>query len=195
MVFLKLQNINKLYFGYEDIASALDISLQAARVSANRYVKKGILLRIKRNVYILKDNWKYLDQNKLFSIANIIQTPSYVSLLSALCYYEISTQIQQNYIESIALKRTKKVEIENTLFNYSLINKNLYSGFIKKDDFFIALPEKAFLDSVYLFSLGKYALDFTSIDFTKFDKKVLSDLLSNYPVKTKNIVKDKYGNL
>ena len=126
MKFLKLQNINKTYFGYEDIASVLGISRQAARVSANRYVKQGILIRIKRNMYILKDVWNTFDQKKIFSIANLIQTPSYISFTSALCFYETSTQMQQNFIESIAIKRTKLVIIENTIFNYSLINKNLY---------------------------------------------------------------------
>ncbi len=194
MKFLKLKNIEKNYFGYEDIANALGISLPAARVSANRYVKQGLLIRIKRNIYILKDNWRDFNQNTIFSLANLIQTPSYISLLSALCYYEISTQIQQNFIESIALKRTKQVEIENTIFNFSLINKNLYSGFIKKDDFFIALPEKAFADSMYLTSFGKYKLDFTAIDLTKLDSEVLFDTLDKYPDKTKKLVKEKYGN-
>lgn len=192
MKFLKLHNIKKLYFGYEDIAVALGISLQAARVSANRYVNQGILLRIKRNIYILKENWKNLNQNQIFCLANLIQTPSYISLLTALSYYDISTQIQQNFIESIALKRTKRIEIENTIFNYSLINKNIYSGFIKNNDFFIALPEKAFSDAIYLYSLKRYAIDFSAIDFDRLDKSKLNDLIQLYPEKTKKILREKY---
>lgn len=192
MKFLKLQNIQKNYFGYEDIAIAFGISLPAARVSANRYVRQGLLIRIKRNIYILKESWKNLNQNKLFNLANIIQTPSYISLLSALSYYELSTQIQQNFIESIAIKRTKQVTIENTIFNYSLINKNIYSGFVKQDDFFIALPEKAFLDALYLYSLKRYSIDFSAINFEKFDKNILKDLIQSYPLKTKKILQEKY---
>lgn len=195
MKYFKLQNINKIYFSYEDIANALQISYPAAKVSANRYVNQGLLIRIKRNMYILKDEWKNLNQNQLFSLANLIQTPSYISLLSALSYYEISTQIQQNYIESVVLKRSKQVEVQNTTFNYTLINKTLYSGFIKKDDFFIALPEKAFVDSIYLASFGKYKVDFSAIDITKFNRSIILDILKKYPKKTIKFLRAKYADI
>ncbi len=42
------------------------------------------------------------------------------------------------------------VNIKGSIFNYSRIRPNLYFGFVKKDGFFIAGPEKAFLDALYL---------------------------------------------
>ena len=127
MSFLELKKIEKLYFGYEDIARVLSITLQSARVTANRYVKKGLLIRAKRNIYLLNDRWLDLTREQKFIIANIIQTPSYISLMSALEYYEITTQIQQDFIESIALKRTKEVVLDHTFFNYIKI-VFLYTG-------------------------------------------------------------------
>lgn len=112
MKFLQLQNISKLYFGHEEIARALGITSNSAKVTASRYVKQGLLVRLKRNLYILKEKWFNLDREQKFVIANLIQTPSYVSLMTALDYYEITTQMQRDFIESIALKRTKGVEIE-----------------------------------------------------------------------------------
>ena len=50
----ELSKLNKLYFGYEDLARVLGISQASARVTASRYVRQGLLLRVKRNLYVLK---------------------------------------------------------------------------------------------------------------------------------------------
>ncbi|MFH1877400.1 MAG: hypothetical protein ABH883_01150 [Candidatus Omnitrophota bacterium] len=188
----KLKNITKLYFGYKDISVALGITDNSAKVTANRYVESGYLVRVKRNVYVLSEKWEYLEKEEKFLIANIIQVPSYISLMTALDYYEITTQIQRGFIESISIKRTKESEINGLNFVYSKINKRLYFGFEKKQDFFIASPEKAFLDALYLMSLGRYKLDISSIDMNKLDKGKISALLKVFPKKTERIY-SKYG--
>lgn len=188
MKYFDLLKIDKLIFGIEDISYSLGISIDAAKVSAVRYVKKGILLRVKKNMYLLKEKWKILDINEKFTLANFIQTPSYISLMTALDYYEITTQIQQNFFESIVQKRTKQVIVENAIFSYTRINKNLYFGFIKKDDFFIAEPEKAFLDTIYLTSIGRYNFDRDSLDINKLNRNVVLNLLIRYPRTVKNFV-------
>ena len=43
----KLRTIKKLYFGYEEIARSLGVAAASARVSANRYVRQGLLIRLK----------------------------------------------------------------------------------------------------------------------------------------------------
>ena len=84
MKYLKLKDIRKLYFGYEDIAAALGVAIGSARVSASRYVTQGFLIRIKRNIYILKERWDALTTEEIFSLSNLIQVPSYISLMTAL---------------------------------------------------------------------------------------------------------------
>ena len=130
---------------------------------------------------MLKDTWKDLDIKQKFKIANYIQTPSYISLLTALEYYDITTQMQQNFVESIALKRTKEIIIEETVFNFKRIDKKLYFGFLKLKDVFIAEPEKAFLDGIYLTSIGRYRLDMASIDFNKLEREKVLTLLKQFP--------------
>ena len=192
MKYIKLRNIEKLYFGYEEVAKALGISLVSARVSANRYVKQGLLLRVKRNLYVLKEKWEAMGRENKFVLANLAQVPSYISLMTALDYYEITTQMQRNFIESIAIKRTREINMEGAVFNYSKINKNLYFGFLKKRGFFIASPEKAFLDALYLASLKRYSIDVSSIDFTKLNKSILRKMIKKFPVKTQ-IALEGYG--
>jgi len=188
----KLRTIKKLYFGYEEIAKVLGISLASARVCANRYIRQGFLLRVKRNIYVRTDIWDALAQEELFCLANIAQTPSYVSLLTALGFYEITTQVQRSFIESIALKRTKEVSVAGTVFNYTRIKKPLYRGFVKKGDFFIATAEKALLDALYLMQLKRYSFDLTAIDFRKISKERLKKEARLFPEGILNPLKE-YG--
>jgi len=80
----ELQNIKKLYFGYEELARAFGISTASARVTASRYVSRGLLVRIKRNVYVLREVWNTATKEDRFVMANLGQVPSYLSLMTAL---------------------------------------------------------------------------------------------------------------
>lgn len=192
MKYFELNKIDKLYFRHEDIARALDITPESAKVSANRYVKQGLLVRVKRNIYVLKEKWKVLDREETFILANLGQVPSYISLMTALDHYEITTQMQRDFIESVAVKRTKAIEVEDRTFNYTKISTHLYFGFERAKDCFIATPEKAFLDALYLMSLGRYNFDVASIDLSKFDHDGIKRSIKKYPSKTKKLL-DSYG--
>lgn len=181
----ELRSINQLYFGYEDIARALAISPASARVSASRYVRLGILIRLKRNIYLQRERWQVASREERFALANLGQTPSYISLLSALDYHEITTQMQRGLIESVAVKRTKEISFNGSVFRYTKVSRDLYFGFIRQQDFFIATPEKAFLDAMYLMSFGHYALDLTAIDSDKLNRDEIRRLSRQYPMKTR----------
>jgi len=183
----KLTNIEKNLITNYDISKVLSISLESARVTASRYVKKGLLLRLKRELYILPQKFNYLKEEDFFSIANILQTPSYISLTSALSYYNITTQQTQKYIESIGLRRTVSYAVNDVQFNFMRIKKNLYSGFERMENFFIAMPEKAIADSIYLSALGKYNADFDAIDFDKISAKKVSAFINRTNKAAKNL--------
>ena len=192
MKLLELRTISKLYFGYEEIARVLGISLQSARVSASRYVRQGLLVRVKRNMYVLREVWNALGRAEKFLLVNMGQSPSYISLTTALDYYEITTQVQRDFFESVAVKRTKEIQVEGSIFRYSKIADNLYFGFKKEREFFIATPEKALVDAFYLMSYGRYALDVSALDSEKLNGDKILRLSTEFPLKTKNILK-KYG--
>ena len=194
MKHLRLNNISKFYFGYEDIAKTLGISAGSAKVTASRYVKQGILVRVKRNMYVLRSTWKAAGREEKFLLANLGQVPSYISLMSALDYYEITTQVQRNFFESSAIKRTKEIEIDGSIFKYVKINSAYYFGFKKEKDFFIATPEKALVDAFYLMSYGRYALDISALSAEKLDRKEIRRISNVFPLKTRSILK-KYGYL
>lgn len=184
----ELKKIDKFFFGYEDISKALAISKASAKITAARYAKQGFLLRVKRNLYVLKDGWIAADRDIKFQVVNMGQVPSYISLMTALDYYEITTQIQRDYFESIALKRSKVMSVGGSVFKYIKIAPDLYNGFKKEKDFFISTPEKALLDSFYLMSYGRYSLDLSSLDGNKLDRQEIERMSYNYPVKTRKML-------
>jgi len=185
MKFQDLRKIKRLYFGYEDISRALGITGASARVTANRYVGQGgILVRVKRNIYVLRERWNVLEKEEKFILANLIQVPSYISLMTAMEYYGVTTQVQRDFIESVAVKRSKETAVDGTVFNFSKIDKRLYFAFKREKGFFIAEPEKAFLDSLYLMSLNRYSFDMTSIDRDKLDMDKLRKTVKKYPQRT-----------
>ncbi|MBU2034341.1 MAG: type IV toxin-antitoxin system AbiEi family antitoxin domain-containing protein [Candidatus Omnitrophica bacterium] len=194
MNYTKIRQLNKLYFNYRDISRAFRISLGSSRVAATRLVKSGDLTRIKRNFYVLSQKWNSSSLEERFILANLIQVPSYISLMTALSYYEATTQVQRDFIESVVYYRTKLVEVMDSSFNYSKINRKLYFGFVKLKGFFIATAEKAFLDAFYLKSLRKYNFDITSVDFNKLNMKLIVSMAGKYPLLTRKLLL-KYGYL
>ena len=182
----ELNNSNKTILNIEDISKILSISKESAKVTANRYVKNNQLIRLKRNYYITPPKFEQLGEEELFKLANVIQVPSYISLTSALSYYNISTQQMQNVIESIVLKRTNYFKVENIELRFFIIKKVLYSDFIMKKDFFIATPEKSLADAVYLTSLSRYSCDFEAIDFSKINKQKVNQIIKQTNKRTQS---------
>jgi hypothetical protein len=129
-----------------------------------------------------------------FVLANMGQVPSYISLMTALDFYEITTQVQRDFFESVAVKRSKEIQLEGSTFRYVKVAPGLYHDFKKENNFFIASPEKALLDAVYLISYGRYSLDISALDVAKLDRKKIKRLSRTFPLKTKNLL-EKYGYL
>lgn len=194
MNYRKIGRLNKLYFNCRDIARAFGISPGSGRVAATRLVKSGDITRVKRNFYVLSQKWNSSSLEDRFILANLLQVPSYISLMTALSYYEVTTQVQPDFIESVGYYRTKFVEVKGSSFNYSKINRKLYFGFAKVKGFFIAVPEKAFLDALYLKSLKKYNFDLTSIDPGKLDMRRIRLMAGKYPILARKLLL-KYGYL
>jgi predicted transcriptional regulator of viral defense system len=191
----KLYKLSKLtFFTVEDAANILGIKKESASVFCSRYMKKGLLVKFKNNLYATSQKFESYDKKDILLTANMLQVPSYISLLTALDYYEITTQVQRNFAESISLKRSTEYDTEGILFKYYRIQKKYYFDFQKTNGIFIASKEKSFIDAVYLYSFGKYKLDINSLDLSKLDKTKINNLMRTYPEKTKKIVRKLFKN-
>lgn len=183
----KLQN--RLCFTVDELAAAARIRPESARVLASRYAQKGIFIRLKNNLYVLGQKWQNLAQGDFLAIANRLQVPSYVSFMTALMFYEVTSQVQRGFVESASLKRSISFDARDTSFNFYKLKKAYYFGFSRQDNIFIASKEKAFVDMVYLYGLGKYRFDASSLDLKKLDKNLIKDILKTFPAKTGEIAR------
>jgi predicted transcriptional regulator of viral defense system len=195
MSYSELLKIEKPFFSLDDVAYALGIQPTSAAVLCSRYVKKGLLVRLKRGLYARTEQVRNFDQANLFRLANFLQVPSYISLTTALSYYGLTTQVQRGFFESISLKRTRKFEVAQFTFHYSKISADLYKGFERVEGFFIALPEKALLDSFYLSSLGRYSLDTSALALSKVNGEVLENLLLLFPSRVRTFMENCCGEI
>ncbi|HSV43551.1 MAG TPA: hypothetical protein VLJ10_03265 [Candidatus Bathyarchaeia archaeon] len=173
--------MEKLFFTVDDIQKARGLDRASARVYCARKAACGDFIRLKKDFYVRKAEFSRYSLKQLFVIANFLQVPSYISLTTALQYYGLTTQVQQDFIESVSLKRTIQYEEGGVVFYFKKIAAGLYSGFRREGNFFIATPEKALLDSIYLSGMGRYALDETALELSKFDLKKVKAASKAYP--------------
>ena len=136
----------------QTVLSAKDIMLlwgeassDAARVRINYYTKGGDLYRIRRGFYA-----KNKDYNK-FELATKIFTPSYVSFESVLGQAGITFQ---HYNQIFIASYTKReIVADGQTYSYKRIKDAILTnpaGIENKDNYSIAIPERAFLDVIYL---------------------------------------------
>jgi predicted transcriptional regulator of viral defense system len=183
-----LSSIESLYFGYEEVAQALGIGVPSARVAATRYVRAGLLLRLKRNTYVLRSRWEHLAPKERFLLANAGQTPSYISFMTALDHHGLTSQIQRGVIESAAVKRTREMALNGWVFRYTRLSPQLYFGFQRIEGLFIAEPEKALLDACYLTAIGRYALDLHALEWDRFDRAKLDGMARKFPARARKMM-------
>ena len=179
-----LRAVSKLVLTVDDAARALAIRPASAVVFCHRAVKTGELMRLQRNRYMLRERWEHLSREERWQVANLLQVPSYISLTTALAYHELTTQAQPAYVESIAVHRSQVIEVGGTVFKYVKIAPALYFGFVRRDGVFIATPEKALADCMYLSSLYRYHLDWSSLETSRVNVAVLRRMLRRYPRRT-----------
>ncbi len=103
-----------------------------------------------------------------FEKANLILSPSYISLESALNYYGVLPQFTYS-ITSVTTQKSKRFEIGGKEYEYTKISRNFYSDFVKKDNFLIATPEKALVDLIYLASKKLRKVELTDLDMSIID--------------------------
>jgi len=180
----KLNTINKDYFTFSDLLKLWDGSSNSLKVLLSRAVKNGELKKLKTNIYIPSNRNVSIEK-----IANKIYYPSYLSFESALSSYGILSQIPYVLTFATPLK-TKKITLDDVRIEYRQIKKDLFFGFVLKDGLYVALPEKALLDSFYLASLGKLELNFKRLDYGKINKKRFNLWLKKYPEKMRKTIEN-----
>ena len=118
------------------------------------WAKSGKIIQLRRGLYTLADPYRKTDPHP-FTIANQLVTPSYVSLQSALAYYNLIPEDAPNITSITSRKRTGGLTTPLGNFTYHSIQSALFTEFHLQEvshsqNVFLARPEKALIDLIYL---------------------------------------------
>ena len=119
----------------------------------SRWVKSGNLIQLRRSLYVLSERHQKTSPHP-FLVANRLKRASYVSLQSALEYYGLIPEYVPS-VTSITTGRPEELVTPLGSFIFKHIKKALFSSYQAIDlgegqSAFIATPEKALMDLLYL---------------------------------------------
>lgn len=139
------------------------------RQQLNYWHNQGYIKSLAGGYYILAD--RVMDEMVLFMVANKIYEPSYVSLESALAYYEIIPETVLG-VTSISSRKTKQYESAWGVFSYRSVKPQTMIGYQVIENtpaikFKIAYLEKALLDYLYLNSEIQSLADFEGLRWNR----------------------------
>ena len=171
----KLQSLNRGFFTVSDMEKIIGLSRKSLRVKLTRMVAKKVLTRIKRGVYQLT-----LSEIDVKKIANQLYYPSYLSFETALSLYGILSQIP--FTQTFAtVKKSKKMTLWNTEVEFTKLKEELFFGYKLEQNIYIAEPEKALLDELYLVSRGKRGINIEELDLRDINKDKLLEYAKRFP--------------
>ncbi|MBU0672428.1 MAG: hypothetical protein KJ732_05325 [Candidatus Margulisbacteria bacterium] len=142
---------NPLFGG--DVAELFAANPQVLRNQLLRWKKRGLIVSLRRGLYALSREERGTVLSRELIAATLYQ-PSYISLETALSYYKMIPE-KVVAVTSVTTRKTKTFENEAGLFSYRRLKTSAYFGFRQARDeagfpYFIAEPEKALLDHLYL---------------------------------------------
>ena len=178
----KLYQSSKTIFTNKDLALIWEeTNPDNLKAKISYYAKQETLIRLTRGVFAKDKNYNVKE------LAASIYTPSYISFETALREAGIIFQHYDTIFVAARWPVTKKIDKHNFTFR-KLKDSVLYNptGIKSKNNYSIAAPERAFLDTIYLFP--KYHFDdLKSIDWERcaelvkiYENKQLIKRLNRY---------------
>jgi len=144
---LNILKSNKTVFSFKDILlGSSEENPALLRRRLYHYTKYGDLYHIRRGLYAKDKNYDK------FELATRIFTPSYVGFETVLGKAGITFQFYGKIF--IASYQSKEITCDGQIYNFKTIKDSILtndSGIEKRENYFIATPERAFLDVIYLY--------------------------------------------
>jgi predicted transcriptional regulator of viral defense system len=147
------------------------------RQQLNYWQNKGYIKPLAGGYYILDDI--EIDEMYLFMMANKLYEPSYVSLESALAYYQVIPESVLG-VTSVSSRKTKQYKSAWGAFSYRSVKPQYMIGYkaaetSHRNKFKIACLEKAVLDYLYLNSDIQSIADFEGLRWNRVQLQTLLD--------------------
>ncbi len=134
-------------FTFKDISLLLgETNTDLLKARINYYVKTGKLYPIRRGIYAKDKNYDK------FELANKIYTPSYISMETVL---QKEGVVFQHYNKIFVVTYlTREITCDEQVYSFKKLKDTVLTnslGLIKKENYFIASRERAFMDVLYLY--------------------------------------------
>jgi predicted transcriptional regulator of viral defense system len=148
--------------------------------------KKGLILKLRNGYYIFPE---YKTKSGFaFFAANRIYRPSYISLHSALAFYGM---IPESVVQITSVTSRKTATFSNAIgeFSYKTVKPDLMFGYdvkpiVQGHSFFLAKPEKALIDLLYLYPFynTKSEIEELRLDMDFIHNELNINLLKEYSI-------------
>ena len=180
---LKRLNLIPVLFRKQDVEKVTP----HAAIFLSRALKKGLLYRLNRGNYV---NSFLRGFPRVEEVACFMRPPAYVTGEWALNYHGISLQspaVCTAVTLGSAVGRHHTLEYQGVTIEFSKVSSALFFGFNRIDNFYMATPEKAILDTFYLrkalptpdeLEMENIDLDALKEMGSKFPKRVLKGVVS-----------------
>ena len=146
----KNENLARCCFSIYGLAGATRASVSS---NLSRWTSEGKLIKLRKGWYAFPE--RTIDHSDRMFIANSIYSPSYVSLFSALAYYEMIPEAVNSVSNVSTLKTADFISTAGT-FSYRKVKPGMFFGYDvisspRRVPYMMATAEKALLDLLYLY--------------------------------------------
>lgn len=158
-------------FDINELSQFIEHSSESSlRLKISNYTKKWYIEKIYRWIYSIPNI-----QINPFELVNKIYSPSYISFFSALYHHWIIFQANPSEID-LAYKKSQHVQLKNLNLTIKLrfLKQDILLNtewLVIKDTYTIASPERAFLDTIYLYK-NIYFDNIDALDITKIKELI-----------------------
>lgn len=137
-------------FAIQQFRALTGYSPAYARLALHRLAQQKLIIPIERNKYTVHDD--------PFLIASHLTWPSYISMWSALRYYNLTDQIV-NDIQVVTRRARKNLIFQQVKIKFYKMRQRKRTPYLKKKynshEIFIAEPEQALADALYFKTISR----------------------------------------
>lgn len=165
----EIRKIPASYFTLSDVRKVSRHTEKSVRVEMSRLASSGDIVRLEKGVYckdVAQVDWEEYACRRY--------APSYISFEYALAIHNV---LSQKPVQStLATKnRTRRVLVADRELVYRHIQPKMYWGYARSGRSYIADPEKAFLDLLYMSVRGYANFDSEEMNLGILNKKKIRE--------------------
>lgn len=127
-----------------DLCKISGHSVSSMRKTAQRLVRHGLLKKVGKELY-----FNTLLSFSVEDLSTLLYRPSYITSESALFYHGVIAQ-SPFLLTCVTTRPTRQIKTPLGIILYQHLKPSLFFGYQKESNHFVAKPEKAVLDFIYL---------------------------------------------